>query len=55
MTDTVASRAKAPGDLRMLAQVEQWLATIREISREELADLDSASLRLERLLAPAPD
>jgi hypothetical protein len=55
MTDTVAPRAKAPRDLQMLAQVEQWMATIREISRDEPADPKSASMRLERLLAPATD
>jgi hypothetical protein len=55
MTDTVAPRAKAPSDLQMLVQVEQWMATIREISHDELADFDSASVRLEHLLAPASE
>jgi hypothetical protein len=53
MSDPFASRAKAPNDLEMLAQVELWMATIREIGREEYADLESASDRLEHLLAPA--
>jgi hypothetical protein len=53
MSDPFASRAKAPNDLEMLAQVELWMATIREIGREEHADLESASDRLEHLLAPA--
>jgi hypothetical protein len=53
MTDPFAPRAKAPNDLEMLVQVEQWMAAIREIGREERAEMDSASDRLERLLAPA--
>jgi hypothetical protein len=52
MTDTFTSQTKAPGDLRMLAQVEQWMATIREIDREERAKIEPASSRLERLLTP---
>jgi hypothetical protein len=55
MTDPFAPRAKAPNDLEMLAQVEQWMAAIREIGREERADLESASTRLERLLAPVTE
>jgi hypothetical protein len=55
MTDTSAQQAKAPNDLRMLAQVEQWMATIREIDREDRADIGPASARLERLLAPASE
>jgi hypothetical protein len=43
MTDTFTSQTKAPGDLRMLAQVEQWMATIREIDREERAKIEPAS------------
>ena len=53
MTDPFAPRAKAPNDLEMLVQVENWMAAIREISRDEHADMESASDRLERLLAPA--
>jgi hypothetical protein len=53
MTDLFAPRAKAPNDLEMLVQVENWMAAIREISRDERADMESASDRLERLLAPA--
>jgi len=55
MTDPFAPRAKAPNDLEMLVQVEQWMAAIRDISREEGAELASASDRLERLLAPASE
>ena len=51
MTDLFAPRAKAPNDLEMLVQVENWMAAIREISRDERADMESASDRLERLLA----
>ena len=51
MTDTIAP-AKAISDLQMLAQVEQWMAAIREIYREERAEMESASARLEHLLAP---
>ena len=53
MTDPFAPRAKAPNDLEMLIQVEQWMAEIREISRDEGAEMHSASDRLERLLASA--
>ena len=52
MTDPFAPRAKAPNDLEMLVQVEQWMVTIQEIGREESAEMGSASDRLERLLAP---
>lgn len=52
MIDTVVPRAKAPSDLQMLAQVEQWMTVIREIDREERPDVQSASKRLERLLTP---
>ena len=55
MTDPFAQRAKAPNDLEMLVQVEQWMTAIREISREERAETDSASDRLERLLAPTSE
>ncbi len=51
MTDTIAPSARAISDLQMLAQVEQWMAAIREIYREERADVESASARLEDLLA----
>jgi hypothetical protein len=53
MTDPFAPRGKAPNDLEMLIQVEQWMTAIREISRDERAEMDSASDRLEHLLAPA--
>jgi hypothetical protein len=52
MTDTIASPVKAISDLQMLAQVEQWMAAIREMDREERAETESASVRLEHLLAP---
>jgi hypothetical protein len=55
MIDTVAPRDKAPSDLQMLAQVEQWMAEIREIGREERAEIESASARLEHLLAPVAE
>ena len=55
MTDPFAPRAKAPNDLEMLVQVEQWMAAIRDIGREEHAEMDSASDRLERLLASATE
>jgi len=53
MTEMFAPRAKPPSDLQMLAQVEQWMAEIREIGRQERAEMESASARLEHLLAPA--
>jgi hypothetical protein len=55
MTDTFTSQTKAPSDLRMLAQVEQWMATIREIDRDKRAELESASARLEHLLTPVTE
>jgi hypothetical protein len=61
MTDASASSAgteavRAPiSDLKMLAQVEQWMAMIREINRAERADFESASARLAQLLAPVAD
>jgi hypothetical protein len=55
MTDTFTSQTKAASDLRMLAQVEQWMATIRQIDREERAEIESASARLEHLLAPVTE
>jgi hypothetical protein len=55
MTDTFASQSKAAGDLRMLAQVEQWMATIREIDRDERAEIEPASARLDHLLAPVTE
>jgi hypothetical protein len=55
MTDTFTSQTKATSDLRMLAQVEQWMATIRQIDREERAEIESASARLEHLLAPVAE
>ncbi|HZC55609.1 MAG TPA: hypothetical protein VE396_06115 [Xanthobacteraceae bacterium] len=57
MTDTFASQTKAGrnSDLQMLAQVEQWMATIREINRDERAGMEPPSARLERLLAPAAE
>jgi|GEM_PF-4037877 hypothetical protein len=61
MTDVPASSAKieaarAPiSDSKMLAQVEQWMAMIREINRAERADLVPASTRLDHLLATATD
>jgi hypothetical protein len=55
MTDTFTSQTKAARDLRMLDQVEQWMATIREIDREKRAEAEPASARLERLLAPVAE
>lgn len=55
MTDTIRQPAKAVSDLKMLAQVEQWMATIREIGREENADFEAATQRLEHLLAPVTE
>lgn len=55
MADPFAPRAKAPNDLEMLVQVEQWMAAIREIGRDERAEMESASARLEHLLAPDPE
>jgi hypothetical protein len=59
MTDTFATETFAPqakavrnNDLQMLAQVERWMATIREIDREKRAEIGPASARLEHLLAP---
>ncbi len=54
MTDTFAPQTKAVrnNDLQMLAQVERWMATIREIDREKRAEIEPASARLEHLLAP---
>lgn len=54
MIDTIAP-AKAISDLQMLAQVEQWMAAIREIDREDRTKMESASARLEHLLAPATE
>ncbi|HEX3504243.1 MAG TPA: hypothetical protein VHU22_12700 [Xanthobacteraceae bacterium] len=53
MTDTVAPRAKAPSDLQMLVQVEQWMATIREIRHEERAAFQSVSAQFEDLFVPS--
>jgi hypothetical protein len=55
MTDTFASQTKVTSDLRMLAQVEQWMAAIRQIDREERTEIESASTRLEHLLAPVSE
>ncbi len=56
MSDTFATTMPADQggvrDLQMLAQVEKWMATIREIDREQRAEIESASARLEHLLAP---
>ncbi len=54
MTDTIAP-AKAISVLQMLAQVEQWMAAIREIDREERTEMELASARLEHLLAPGTE
>ena len=55
MTETIRQPARAISDLKMLAQVEQWMATIREIGRAERADFESATQRLEHLLTPATE
>jgi hypothetical protein len=39
-------------DERALAQVEKWMAVIREISGEPAREAASAGARLDRLLAP---
>ena len=56
-TDAFASRTKTArnSDLQMLAQVEQWMAAIREIGREERDEIESASARLQHLLAPVTE
>jgi hypothetical protein len=55
MIDTIAPRGKAISDLQMLAQVEKWMAAIRELDREARAETQLASARLEHLLAPATE
>jgi hypothetical protein len=52
MTDPFAPQGKAPNDLEMLFQVEQWMVAIRELSRDERAEMGSANDRLKHLLAP---
>jgi hypothetical protein len=36
-TKSLVSMRNGASDLRMLAQVEKWMATIREINREQQA------------------
>jgi hypothetical protein len=60
MSDTAVMPTKAvfhsgSSDLHMLSQVEKWMATIREIAREERNAIESPSARLEHLLAPAAE
>ena len=55
MTNTVAPRAKAPSDLQMLVQVEQWMATIREIRHEERTAFDSVGAQFEDLFVPVSE
>ncbi len=54
MSEFLATPTKraCKSDLQMLAQVERWMATIRDVSREERAAIESPSARLEHLLAP---
>jgi hypothetical protein len=42
-------------DKQVFAQVEKWMATIREIAGEHQDGAASATVRLERLLAPATE
>jgi hypothetical protein len=39
----VASARSDASDLRMLAQVERWMAAIREINREQLASVPAVN------------
>ncbi len=52
------SQVAAPqgdADSHVFAQVEKWMATIREIAGEHRDIPASATVRLERLLAPATE
>jgi len=53
MSEFIATKRNCTSDLRMFAQVEQWMTAIREINREERAAIQSPTARLEHLLAPA--
>jgi hypothetical protein len=59
MSDIFATPTKptrsCKSDLQMLAQVEKWMATIRDIDREERSEIKSPSARLEHLLAPVTE
>jgi hypothetical protein len=57
MSEFLATPTKraCKSDLQMLAQVEKWMAAIREVSREERAEIKSPSRRLEHLLAPVTE
>jgi hypothetical protein len=61
MTESVATSSKPSsrrtdsGDEQALAQVEKWMAVIRELSHEPAGGTMSAGARLERLLAPAAE
>ena len=54
MSDTaeLQTRPTTRGDQQILALVEKWMATIREVSHER-SDVAVASTRLDRLLASA--
>jgi len=51
------SQLAAPygADEHVFAQVEKWMATIREIATEHQSGAASATVRLERLLASATE
>jgi hypothetical protein len=52
MSESIANSSKSAlgsmrngaSDLRMLAQVEKWMATIREINREQQAQTNFAAI-----------
>ncbi len=41
-------------DREILAHIEKWMATVREVSHDR-GEIASASTRLDRLLAPATE
>jgi hypothetical protein len=57
MSESLATPTKraCTSDLQMLAQVEKWMAAIREVSREERAEIKSPSQRLAHLLEPVTE
>jgi len=57
MSEFLATPTKraCKSDLQMLAQVEKWMAAIREVGREERAQIKSPSDRLAHLLAPVTE
>jgi hypothetical protein len=55
MPSKPSSRQTDSGDQQALAQVEKWMAVIRELGHEPAGGTMSAGARLERLLAPAAE